>query len=292
MKKRPLRDAVREQTEHALRVGALAPIPTEPDSVEDRGVRFQIRVASSLARKELAARRPSRSANPFLPYDDDLFVADVSETHVALLNKYPVLEHHLLLVTRRFEDQESPLTRTDFVALVRSMTEFDGLGFYNSGRIAGASQPHKHIQLVPLPMTTDGPRVPIEPLLSGIDAEDAPRRSETLPFENVVVRREEDAGSGSEDEQAGRLLGQYRSMLAAAGLDDERPRPYNLLVTRDWLLLVPRRREHYRSISVNALGFAGSFFVKDRRERDLLVRAGPAAVLKAVAGGAFAGPER
>jgi len=86
-------------------------------------------------------------------------------------------------------------------------------------------------------------------------------------------------------------------MLAACGLreesanddgraanDPERQRgPYNLLVTRRWMLLVPRTQEHFGSISVNALGFAGSLFARDATETDALRAAGPMSALKAVA---------
>jgi ATP adenylyltransferase len=58
--------------------------------------------------------------------------------------------------------------------------------------------------------------------------------------------------------------------------------PYNLLVTRDWLLLVPRCREEFAGISINALGFAGSLFVKDREQLATLRSRGPMAVLRAV----------
>jgi len=59
--------------------------------------------------------------------------------------------------------------------------------------------------------------------------------------------------------------------------------PYNLLATRRWLLLVPRSREHYRSISVNAMGFAGSLFVRDEAELALVEETGPMSLLQEVA---------
>ncbi|TMH28158.1 MAG: hypothetical protein E6H63_09175 [Betaproteobacteria bacterium] len=69
----------------------------------------------------------------------------------------------------------------------------------------------------------------------------------------------------------------YRELIARCPLA-----PYNLLVTRDWMLVVPRRQERYESISVNALGFAGSLFVRDAAELELVRRAGPMNVLRAV----------
>ena len=79
----------------------------------------------------------------------------------------------------------------------------------------------------------------------------------------------------------------YRRMLHESGVirtpTDGTPRPYNLLVTREWMLVVPRRRESFTTISVNALGFAGAMLVRDADEQETLRRAGPMVVLCAVA---------
>nr|MDQ2693811.1 phosphorylase [Pseudomonadota bacterium] len=93
-----------EQTARARRCGKLQSLATEQVVVEQGGIRFVLRRLASLARKQNAAAEP---ANPFLPYDRDLFVADVSSGHVALLNKFNVMDHHLLIVTRDFVDQET-----------------------------------------------------------------------------------------------------------------------------------------------------------------------------------------
>ena len=150
------------QTDHALRCGALQPIPTADERIEQNGIHFILRILASLARKDQVGKAQSRQAagagfNPFLPYEEDLFVADISATHLCLLNKFNVLDHHLLIVTREFEEQENRLNLEDFAALWTCMAEFEALAFYNSGRIAGASQPHKHLQMVPLPLAPAGP---------------------------------------------------------------------------------------------------------------------------------------
>ena len=44
-------------------------------------------------------------------------------------------------------------------------------------------------------------------------------------------------------------------------------------------MLVPRAREHFESVSVNALAFAGSLFVRNDRELQLVKRTGPMNVL-------------
>ena len=58
--------------------------------------------------------------------------------------------------------------------------------------------------------------------------------------------------------------------------------PYNLLLMREWMLLVPRSRERFDSISINALAFAGSFFVKDDAQLERVRQAGPIAILREV----------
>ena len=119
------------------------------------------------SRISAANRRTTGRKNPFLPYEPDLYVADVSPTHVCILNKYNVVDLHLLIITRAFEHQESRLRLPDFQALWRCLVEYDSLGFYNSGHLSGASQPHKHLQVVPLPLAGSGcaNRVPFEPML-------------------------------------------------------------------------------------------------------------------------------
>jgi len=72
----------------------------------------------------------------------------------------------------------------------------------------------------------------------------------------------------------------YLALLDRAGC--ARGAPYNLLVTRDFMLLVPRSREHARGISMNALAFAGSLFVKDPAALELVRAVGPVRLLNEV----------
>lgn len=58
----------------------------------------------------------AKPANPFLPYDEALWVGHLSDTHTLLLNKFNVVQHHLLVVTRQFESQLDWLTEADFEA--------------------------------------------------------------------------------------------------------------------------------------------------------------------------------
>lgn len=295
-----LAEAVAERTRAALASGVLQPIGTDETALEDADVRFVIRSVSSLVRKRdagAALPKDGARANPFQPPEPDLTVGEISPTHVAVLNKYPVVERHLLVVTREFADQETLLDHADFAAFVACLRGVDWLGFYNGGREAGASQAHKHLQLVPLPLAAGPWGVPMEALFDSWAGKGRAARLLRLPFANAFAPLDasifEEGGAGSV-----RLLETYEALLEASGLRDEAANdgfgdaanepqrqagPYNLLLTRRWMLLVPRSREKHGTISVNALGFAGSLFVRDDAEMRALREAGPMSVLRSVA---------
>lgn len=285
---------VQRRQEEALASGALKPIDTALEFIEDDGVRFLVRVVANLARKDAdrlrqveQSRSSGASTNPFLPYEEALFVADLSTTHLALLNKFNVIDHHLLIVTRRFVQQETLLDLADFQALCQVLAEREGLGFYNGGAAAGASQPHKHLQWVPLPLVDAMPWGPFDALLRDAvrgGAETVPG----LPFRHAFAVSDP-ALVERPFALAEVLHERYQTLLQRLGMGPIRidgeirqSGPYNLLVTRDWLLLVPRRQEEFAGISINALGFVGSLFVRNRAQLDTLKSRGPMAVLRAV----------
>jgi ATP adenylyltransferase len=266
-----------ERLEEALRraqsSGALEPIATRSAWIEDRGVRFLVRI---LERAERKRKTGKAGADPFLPHDDRLFVAGVSETHLALLNKFNVLDRHLIVVTRRFEEQESLLSREDFEALWTVMRELDCIAFYNAGPTGGASQSHKHLQFVPAPLGSGPERCPMEVYLPSRFRQ-VPFACHLSPLDDLRVRPVRDAASATRD--------RYLDALAAIGRPRD-PRSYNLLATSEWMLLVPRTRASWQSISVNALGFAGAMLVNGEEDLERLERKGPMSVLSEVSGGA------
>lgn len=270
---------------HALESGALQPIATSYEFIEQQGLRFLVRSLPHLAGKDQAQppKTTDEHFNPFLPYDPDLFVADLSPTHVCLLNKFNVVPQHLLIVTRVFEDQETPLTLPDFEALWLGLSEIDGLVFYNSGPQAGASQRHRHLQLVPLPLAPEGPKIPIAPALGAVRFHREIGTTPDLPFIHALVRLDFDPTAASAAEA---LQGYYQRLLRAVGLfstTGDAIGAYNLLVTRDWMLIVPRTQATFQTIPVNSLGFAGTFLIRNPDQLKCLKELGPLTVLQRVA---------
>ncbi|GAB1542798.1 ATP adenylyltransferase [Scytonema sp. NUACC21] len=287
---------VKEQTDCALAKGALVSIPTNYEFVEQDGVHFLVRVLSNLARKDAAKKEQQKKTtpsgkefNPFLPYEEDLFVSNLSKTHVCILNKYNVVDYHLLIITRAFEEQESLLTLEDFAAMWACLAEMDGLVFYNGGKTAGASQRHKHLQLIPLPLTSSETQIPIAPLLLHAQFQGSVATIGKFPFANAFARLDFN-GAESPITRAQTTLQCYHSLLHKVGLEDSdgvrenrQPGPYNLLVTRQWMFIVPRKQESFESIAVNSLGFAGSLFVQNDEQMQILKDYGPMTILKNVA---------
>ncbi len=278
-----LSECIDRAVERSLESGALQPLATDYDLVRDGGVGFVVWRVEQIEQKEEATDRQREAdddIDPFAPPYGDLFVDDLSETHVCLLNKFNVLDRHALVVTREWEEQTEPVTRRDFEALWQCLDDLDGLGFYNGGRIAGASQPHKHLQIVDLPMVDELDGLSLTDRFEGASLEPGELgRVESLPFEHLVVRLE---GDDSIARAAQVSHEHYRDMLERWGMRDEW-HPHNLLVTRRWMWCVPRIQEHWKGISINALGFAGSMLVRDDEELARLEEVGPMQMLADVA---------
>jgi ATP adenylyltransferase len=219
--------------------------------VEDAGVEFVLRIATRFPAGETAKGRgadaPKLAKNPFEEPEPALVVGDLTPTHRAMLNKFSVLREHLLIVTKRHADQRELLNEADFEALAIVMKEAEVLAFYNGGPEAGASQGHKHLQVVTLPLS--------------------PRHS--VPMDTLLTQDQD------------RMAGAYAKLHEAAGL--RVPQPYNLLVTHEWMLIVPRSRDKFEDVSINSLAFAGSFFIRDAAHAHKLSSARPMSVLKSVA---------
>jgi len=274
-----LRQLIVSTTDRATKKGSLVTIPTSTEIVTDAGIPFVVHVSELQQRKAAIRKTPeAASFNPFLPPDPDLFICDLSPRHAGVLNKFNVLPHHLLIVTRDFVPQEDLLDRGDFEALAHCMSRFDGLGFYNGGTIAGASQSHKHLQLVPLPLGGGDDPTPIDAVVDDSGRPGDLRRLSALPFAHVLIHLDGRPISGS---RAAELEAHYRTGCEAVGIRDG-SQPYNLLVTRSWMLIVPRAREFWHQVSVNALGFAGSLLVRSHDELTTVREVGPLAVLRSV----------
>ena len=297
IKQGQLWDRLLHATAHGHASNALVPIPTTYTILKDSGVRFALRLLESLQQKaatqaiKVASKESPRPAfNPFLPYEKDLFVGDINTTHAVVLNKFKVIDHHMLLITRDFQSQTDLLTTADFHAMMLSLDEIDGLAFFNGGEAAGSSQPHKHLQVIPLPMTPHPkePRLPIDPLLQEYASSKNIETHPSLPYVHAFQSQKE---TWKHPPETRALLWQqsYHQLLRSTGLWSRKEvpsgpqmAPYNLLATRHWMMIVPRSQEFYQGISINALGFAGGLLARTPEEQTQIQDIGPFEFLRHV----------
>ena len=255
--------------------GALVPLQTALEPIEGCAP-FVLRRLVSATPKHL--RREGPKPNPFLPWDQRLEVERLGSSHLLLLNKYPVQRGHLLLITQQWRPQSGWLETSDWQQLALVDAETPGLWFFNSCAEAGASQPHRHLQLLP--------RQPNEtscPLDAAIAAQLA-GHEEPWPWRYQLSRRTQRDGSRAAEE----LKELYQQHAARLDLGDantgERPlAPYNLLISPDWFMTVARIKEHAAGFSVNALGFAGYLLLTEGSDTSWLRSNGPLALLRSVA---------
>jgi len=225
----------------ALTSKALLPIATNPDIVSQNGVDFVVHTINHNLRQKIKEKHSTE--NPFLPYQKSMYVADAGSKHVCLLNRFPVLADHLLICTKAFAAQNSPLTQADFSAWLMGIDGGDVFGFYNGGPLAGASQRHRHMQLVKT-------RLPLESLiLSG-----------KLPFQHQLFQFD-----GGRPEN---LYRQYQSALQSLNLfDGTTCAPYNLLVKNNWMLLLPRTQSNIEHIFLNGINYGGIFLLRNDAQK-------------------------
>ena len=212
--------------------------------------------------------------NPFKPWDKILEIDSIGNGHQLILNKYPVQLGHVLLITNEWKEQNGWLDIKDWEAIKEVNKDTSGLWFFNSGPLAGASQPHRHIQLLR--------RDPSE--LS------CPREKWILALNNLNYKNEKFSKniilkkfSKSLNEE--NIYEIYKDLSYNLGLgdprNDKKPKyPYNLIFTDRWMIIIKRKTDNLFGISINALGFAGYILVTENSDIKYLRELGPEKLLE------------
>jgi ATP adenylyltransferase len=272
-----------EVSERAEQSGALVPLATAELSLPQLEP-FVLRRLLSRTPKHLRAGGPR--PNPFLPWDSALEVDRLDSGHVVLLNKYPVQPGHLLLITEAWQPQAGWLKPADWQGVAQLMADTGGLWFFNSCAASGASQPHRHLQL--LPRHADEPSCPLASLLAAqLDSHrdarggDAPDSALPWPWAYRLSRRQDPFGGS--DLEALYLAHAQQLGLGTPQRDPQPLHPYNLIFDDQWLLTVRRTHEHCAGFSLNALAFAGCLLATEHSDLDWLTERGPWQLLQAVA---------
>jgi len=247
------------------------------------------------------------------------------------LNKFNTMADHTLIVTDDYEEQTSPLDAADLAAWYYTILSTNSVGFFNSDFIAGASQRHKHMQIIPQDSfwSVRPPdalfALPIDhAILSRIVSRKwRPGNCGALKITKYPTTSLQGRGAGwgfvhsvavlqsiedgdpqeraEEHEcQYSRLHHAYCAVLrdigasapaCGAGTPLDRtpdasikPRSYNLILTRHWIMAVARssRDALGGTVGVNAFAFVGLLLARSQEALDQVVEVGPLDILKGV----------
>ncbi|KAL1613939.1 hypothetical protein SLS54_010149 [Diplodia seriata] len=250
---------------------------TEAVLYADDGFPFQFRICPALARKPQLQdapddNKPTRTFGPGSDLefaDDKLLLCTINETHHLVLNKFCVFRpQYVLLTADSFRRQDEPLSLADFDAVVAAWNRLSGSHYalYNCMEAAGSSRVHKHLQLFTHP--ADFTLFPDRP-----DAHAA-----KIPFRYFLRR------FGSATPSAQLLLDAYNSLLAEAkqalGVSVEASAcPHNVVLVKEWMLVIPRRRSNVDGASANGAGMMGMVWVTDEERLQQWKALGPAWIL-------------
>lgn len=212
--------------------------------------------------------------NPFCPWEKILEIDKIGYHHQLILNKYPVQKGHILLITNNWKPQNGWLDINDWKAIQKVNKDTSGLWFFNSSPNAGASQPHRHFQL--LRRSKDEISCPREKWFLEMKKD---INSYSKLKKNIVVSK------FNLLENSISLLELYLELSKKLGLgdpiSDRKPRyPYNLLITNKWIAIIKRSNDHIHGFSINALGFAGYLLVTEKSDINYLKEYGPEKLLE------------
>ena len=266
-----------EISRKAIDCGALIPLETIKHKSNEVCFDYELRFLKSPIPKYLVEYGPKR--NPFIPWDTRLEIQTINDKHTLILNKYPVQIGHMLLITNNWKPQNGWLNIEDFEAIRNVDNDTTGLWFFNSSKEAGASQPHRHFQLLPRHIHESiCPRY--EWFCSLLNNK---KDNNSLISHCISIKpRNKNKDSDSND-----LFNSYKSMIDELHLGEidliNKPlKPYNILITSEWIALIKRKIDRSNGFSINALGFAGYFLGSKKSDVNTLMKFGPERILKDV----------
>lgn len=230
-----------------------------------------------------------------------------------MLNKFPVIPNHFILATKPFKEQTDILEKEDLevtYACLKAWSEDAPQGyalasqrrlfaFFNSGEYSGASQPHRHLQFLPVEAMRGSESDPWTPLIDRFSTTgDAVTDSSgfqqlpQLPFVHFALPIPPNASAETLHQI---YLSLYKAAVTAVNnaasesardhlpLTTEGPAAisYNLAMTVSTMMICPRRSEHAQLtidpagaqdvvqaglLSLNGTILAGTLMVKAEAE--------------------------
>ncbi|KAJ5179772.1 phosphorylase [Penicillium capsulatum] len=265
--------------------------PSEAISLVDDHFPFEFRICPSWAKKPMtvdaALPTDQDAAQPelFGPGSDiykshpDQVIGTINDTHVLALNIYPVFRpQYILLSLDSYQSQNDPLDLQDIQASWEALHRLPSPHYimYNCTRDAGCSRHHKHTQIMPKP--------------EGADSQSTgfglfPDKSQDIQVPYVYFVHHFNSTGNGESVSSETVFEVYKSLLEkckeALGIStgDSVICPHNLVLVKEWMVMIPRRRGNFAGASANAAGMMGMPTLTNRGQFKIWTDLGPAKAL-------------
>jgi len=276
---------IRQKVTQATLSGDLKTLYSDRYTISDGSLEYSVNVKRATVTSErpmnLTPGLPPK--DPFMPPHEQDWNSRYSNDYTLLLNKFNVMNNHVLIITKHFESQFAPLSGSCLQVMHEVVVDADGFGFYNAGKEAGPSQSHRHMQVV----TRADNALPFYDLIT-----ESSKKSEIgVPFSSEQFKfRHSICQIAQETADPASFLSWYNACLKHSSLlpvpmigdrvDLNGPiNPHNVLMGINWLMVVPRTLADLHEIPGNGLNFIGSFYIRNQSQFETLKTISPMNVL-------------
>ncbi|XBW37409.1 hypothetical protein QEN19_002989 [Hanseniaspora menglaensis] len=276
---------------------------------KESGLKYQLTYCDIDTQKPTKPERKEvieKNFNPFLASEPELTVLEnvMEDKYKLVLNKFPIVAEHLLLVTKKHEPQASLLNPNDLNAAFQLLKTLQGevddndesdddeedddekpksryALFYNCGPNSGFSIDHKHMQIIKLPRklktfqdyaVQENP----EPFIPNVKREAL--EYEAVAFANFTIPlpqsiKDEDYLVMCYVNLLQRALSYFQQWEETDSGKRLQP-SYSFIMTSDWMSIIPRSSESAEiefdgkayNIATNAVGYLHMLLFKNEQK--------------------------
>jgi ATP adenylyltransferase len=216
------------------------------------------------------------SDDPFAP-PRKAVICSVPPEFVCMLNKYSLEKGHFLVVTDEFVPQTGPVRPQDLVMLldVVQRPSKRTYAFLNGGPDAGASQEHRHFQFMEVPEL--GAPVWPDAIFNANPKATEPQSHPAVPIAHFLLP----ILDASEEALVRSWQKLYAQAQKTAGRDDEKM-PFSFLLTREYMMILPRKQSNWEDISIGGTMMVGSIPVEDPKHLDAVKETGIIEIMRSI----------
>lgn len=212
----------------------------------------------------------------------DQVIATVNNTHTLALNIFPVFRPQFLLLSLdSFRSQNEPMGLEDIDASWKFLhsTTLPHFVMYNCTKEAGCSRYHKHMQILRKPEVANSHDTGFRFFPDLKDSKISVPYVYFLHYFSVTALGDSTDSAAILDIYLG-LLKRCRKALDIPEDDPKALCPHNVLLVKEWIVVIPRQRGSVQGIGANSAGMMGMPTISNEKLLETWMNIGPAKVLR------------